>query len=95
MPTRNPEAVRQRAIAAARQRSGQPATPTLDPMFAALNPGALPARERSPAELYAWVRRDEEYATLGASAAASPGWPLGSANWPSSAARPCRSFANP
>ena len=53
MPTRNPEAVRQRAIAAARQRTGQPATPTLDPVFVALNPGALPARERSPAELYA------------------------------------------
>ena len=66
MPTRNPEAVRQRAIAAARQRTGQPATPTLDPVFVALNPGALPARERSPAELYQWVRRDEEYATLGA-----------------------------
>ena len=66
MPARNPEAVRQRAIAAARQRSGQPATPTLDPVFVALNPGALPARERSPAELYEWVRRDEEYATLGA-----------------------------
>ena len=31
MPTRNPEAVRQRAIAAARQRSGQPATPTAGP----------------------------------------------------------------
>jgi hypothetical protein len=30
------------------------------------DPGALPARERSPAELYQWVRRDEEYATLGA-----------------------------
>jgi hypothetical protein len=28
MPSRNPEAVRQRAIDAARQRSGQPATPT-------------------------------------------------------------------
>ena len=66
MPTRNPEAVRQRAIAAARQRSGQPATPALDPVFVALNPGALPARERSPAELYEWVRRDEEYAILGA-----------------------------
>ena len=66
MPARNPEAVRQRAIAAARQRSGQPATPALDPVFVALNPGALPARERSPAELYQWVRRDEEYATLGA-----------------------------
>jgi hypothetical protein len=32
----------------------------------ALNPGALPARERSPAELYQWVRRDEQYAILGA-----------------------------
>jgi hypothetical protein len=62
MPARNPEAVRQRAIAATRQ----PATPALDPAFVALNPGALPARERSPAELYQWVRRDEEYATLGA-----------------------------
>jgi WhiB family redox-sensing transcriptional regulator len=66
MPARNPEAVRQRAIAAARQRTGRPATPALDPVFAALNPGALPARERSPAELFQWVRRDEEYATLGA-----------------------------
>jgi hypothetical protein len=66
MPTRNPEAVRQRAIAAAHQRSGQPATPGLDPVLVALNPGALPARERSPAELYQWVRRDELYATLGA-----------------------------
>jgi hypothetical protein len=51
MPTRNPEAVRQRVVDAARQRSGQPATPSLDPVFAALNPGALPARERSAAEL--------------------------------------------
>ena len=66
MPARNPEAVRQRAIAAAHQRSGQPATPTLDPVFVALNPGALPARERSAAELYEWVRREEQYATLGA-----------------------------
>jgi hypothetical protein len=66
MPTRNPEAVRQRAIAAARPRGVQPATPSLDPVFVALNPGALPARPRSQAELYAWVRRDEQYATLGA-----------------------------
>jgi hypothetical protein len=58
MPARNLEAVR--------QRTGQPATPTLDPVFVALNPGALPARERSPAELYQWVRREEQYATLGA-----------------------------
>ena len=35
-------------------------------MFVALNPGALPARERSPAELHQWVRREEQYATLGA-----------------------------
>jgi hypothetical protein len=35
MPARNPEAVRQRAVAAARQRTGQPATPTLDPRMAA------------------------------------------------------------
>jgi hypothetical protein len=66
MPAPNPEAVRQRAIEAARQRTGQPATPSLDPVFVALNPGALPARERSPAELYQWVRRDEQYAILGA-----------------------------
>jgi hypothetical protein len=66
MPARNPEAVRQRAIAAARQRSGQPATPSLDPVFVALNPGALPARSRPEAELYQWVRREEQYATLGA-----------------------------
>jgi len=66
MPARNPEAVRQRAIDAARQRIGQPATPTLDPVFVALNPGALPARDRSPAESYQWVRREEQYATLGA-----------------------------
>ena len=32
MPTRNPEAVRQRAIDAAHQRTGQPVTPTLDPV---------------------------------------------------------------
>jgi hypothetical protein len=35
-------------------------------VFVALNPGALPAREKSPAELFQWVRRDEEYAILGA-----------------------------
>jgi WhiB family redox-sensing transcriptional regulator len=66
MPNPNPEAVRQRAIAAARQRTGQPVTPPLDPVFVALNPQALPARPRPPAELHQWVRRDEEYATLGA-----------------------------
>jgi hypothetical protein len=66
MPGRNPEAVRQHAIAAARQRGGWAATPTLDPVFVALNPGALPARERPAAELHEWVRREEQYATLGA-----------------------------
>jgi hypothetical protein len=30
------------------------------------HPGALPARERPAAALFQWVRRDEEYATLGA-----------------------------
>jgi WhiB family transcriptional regulator, redox-sensing transcriptional regulator len=66
MPARDPDAVRQRTIAAARQRTGRPATPPLDPAFVALNPGALPARRRSPAELFQWVRREEQYATLGA-----------------------------
>jgi len=66
MPTPNPEAIRQRAIAAARQRTGQPATPSLDPVFVALNPSALPARPRSEAELYQWVRREDQYAILGA-----------------------------
>jgi hypothetical protein len=66
MPAGNSEAVCQRAIAAARQRSGPRAAPALDPVFVALNPGALPARERSAAELYEWVRRDEQYAILGA-----------------------------
>jgi hypothetical protein len=66
MPAGNSEAVGQRAIAAARQRSGPRAAPALDPVFVALNPGALPARERSAAELYEWVRRDEQYAILGA-----------------------------
>jgi hypothetical protein len=40
MPALHPEAVRQRAIDAARQRSRQQATPTLDPVFVALNLGA-------------------------------------------------------
>jgi hypothetical protein len=53
-------------VEAARQRTRRPATPALDPVFVALNPGALPARERPAAELFEWVRRDEQYATLGA-----------------------------
>src|SRR5215211_3242544 len=66
MPARSPEAVRQRAIHAAHRRSGRPAAPPLDPVLVALNPGALPARGRPPAELYQWVRREEQYAILGA-----------------------------
>jgi hypothetical protein len=38
----------------------------LDTAFLSLNRRLLPARERSAAELAAWVRREEEYATLGA-----------------------------
>jgi hypothetical protein len=48
-------------------RPGGPAGPRpLDAAFVALNRRLLPARERSPQELAAWVRREEEYATLGA-----------------------------
>src|SRR4029450_13785204 len=65
-PPPTPARARPRALPAARQRTGQPIAPTLDPVFVALNPNALPARPRSPAELHQWVRRDEEYATLGA-----------------------------
>ncbi len=43
-----------------------PTTPVLDPAFVALNRGLLPARDRPAGELAAWVRREEEYATLGA-----------------------------
>jgi hypothetical protein len=66
MPARNPEAVRQRAIQAARQRSGRPATPALDPVFVALNHSELPVRARSGGELAERVRRAEDYAVLGA-----------------------------
>ncbi len=66
MPARNPEAVRQRAVAAPRQRAGQPATPALDPVFVALNRGELPTRARTGGELAERVRRAEDYAVLGA-----------------------------
>jgi WhiB family transcriptional regulator, redox-sensing transcriptional regulator len=66
MPARNPEAVRQRAAEAARQRSGRPATPALDPVFVALNRDELPVRACSGGELAERVRRAEDYATLGA-----------------------------
>jgi hypothetical protein len=68
MPARNLEAVRQRSIAARprAQRAAAQATPGPGSGVRGLNPGALPARKRPPAELHQWVRRDEEYATLGA-----------------------------
>jgi len=47
------------------RRSGRPATPPLDSGVCALSPGALPARPRPAAELYQWVRREEQYAILG------------------------------
>jgi hypothetical protein len=65
MPERNPEAVRQRAIEAAHQRSGRPPTPSLDPVFVALNHDELPVRARSGGELAERVRRAEDYAVLG------------------------------
>jgi hypothetical protein len=40
--------------------------PRAGPGVCALNPGALPARTRSEAELYQWIRREEQYAILGA-----------------------------
>jgi hypothetical protein len=66
MPARNPQALRQRAAEAARQRSGRPATPSLDPVFVALNRDELPIRARSGGELAERVRRAEDYAALGA-----------------------------
>jgi WhiB family redox-sensing transcriptional regulator len=66
MPARNPEAVRQRAIDAAHQRTGRPGTPSLDPGFVTLNRAELPTRARTGGELAERVRRAEDYATLGA-----------------------------
>jgi hypothetical protein len=66
MPARNPQAVRQRAAEAARQRMGRPATPGLDPVFVVLNRDELPVRARSGGELAERVRQAEDYATLGA-----------------------------
>jgi WhiB family redox-sensing transcriptional regulator len=64
MPARNPEAVRQRAIAAASQRGGPPAAPPLDPAFVALNAGQLPVRRGPQAEQGVRLRRAEEIETL-------------------------------
>jgi hypothetical protein len=54
VPARNPEA--------ARQRSGRPVAPALDPVFVALNRGQLPVRARSGGELADRLRRAEDYA---------------------------------
>jgi hypothetical protein len=73
--TRKELGVSDRALRTAWQRHGlglpprptfTPTPPVLDSAFVALNRGLLPARERSVGELAAWVRREEEYATLGA-----------------------------
>jgi hypothetical protein len=74
--TRKELGVSDRALRTAWQRHGLglPPHPTgpagprrLDAAFVALNRRLLPARERPAQELAAWVRREEEYATLGAS----------------------------
>ncbi|MDF2741417.1 MAG: WhiB family transcriptional regulator [Actinomycetia bacterium] len=65
MPARNPEAIRQRAIATAISRhAGQPAAPPPDPVFVALNPGQLPTRRGGQAEQGVRLRRAEEIETL-------------------------------
>jgi hypothetical protein len=66
MPARNPEAVRQRAAEAAQKRIGRATTPSLDPVFVALNRNEVPVRARSGGELAERVRRAEDYAALGA-----------------------------
>jgi len=74
--TRKELGVSDRALRTAWRRHGlglppRPAAPAgprrLDGAFVALNRRLLPARERPAGELAAWVRREEEYATLGAS----------------------------
>jgi hypothetical protein len=103
MPARNPEAARERAIEAARQRTGRPATPDLDPLFLALNHDELPVRARSGGELAERVGRAEDYATLGArvvvelhreSHAASPAPAPGRAPGAPTAATAARPTAN-
>jgi hypothetical protein len=66
MPAHNPEAIRQRAIDAARRRTGQPAAPALDPVFVALNRGRLPASRGPHAEQGLRLRRAEEIKMLNA-----------------------------
>jgi hypothetical protein len=63
----NPEAVRRRAIAAARHRNGQPApqaTQPLDLVFMALNHGQLPPPRGPQPEQGVRLRRAEEIETL-------------------------------
>jgi hypothetical protein len=73
--TRKELGVSDRALRTAWRRHGLglPPRPTstsaarrLDAAFLSLNRRLLPARERPAEELAAWVRREEEYATLGA-----------------------------
>jgi DNA-binding transcriptional MerR regulator len=74
--TRKELGVSDRALRTAWQRHGlglppRPTAPAavtqrLDAAFLALNRRLLPARERPAEELATWVRREEEYATLGA-----------------------------
>jgi hypothetical protein len=64
MPACNPEAVRQRASATASRHAGPPPAPPLDPVFAALNQGQLPARRGPQAEQGERLRRAEEIETL-------------------------------
>jgi len=67
MPARNPETVRQRAIAAGRHRSGQsapPATPPLGPVFVGLNHGQLSPQRGTQPEQGVRLRRAEEIETL-------------------------------
>jgi hypothetical protein len=66
MPAYNPQAVRQRAAEAARQRSGRPVTPDLDPVFLELNRDEFPIRARLGGELAERTRRAEDYAVPGA-----------------------------
>src|SRR5215207_11317966 len=64
MPARNPEAVRQHAVAAPSRHAGQPAAPPLDPVFVVLNPAQLPAARGPRAEQGVRLRRAEEIETL-------------------------------
>jgi hypothetical protein len=64
MPAGDPEAVRQRAVFAASRSAGQPATPTLDPVFVTLNAGQLPAQRGRHGEQGLRLRRAEEIETL-------------------------------